>query len=267
VKPELLLLHGWNMSPAVMLPLARSLTANFKVTLAVMPGYPIPAETELRLAGVCVATTANATPATDCGVSKDPLNWLVKLLTDQAPAKAHWVGWSLGATLAMAAAQQSADRIESMVLISPTPSFVIRNDWPHGFEKSTFERLLRLTTKRFPIGTKQFLKLQGPKLPDETFAANLATLLQQPPTDEALQTGFDILCDTDLRPSLKDLQTPAKIIAASQDSIIPPTASQYIAACLPNASLTTIGSGHALPLSHPQMLANTIANFVGEKSR
>lgn len=267
MKPELLLLHGWNMAPAVMLPLARALTARFKITLAVMPGYRAPDETELLSAGVRVATNAQACSTSEISTSKDPLKTLFQSIVDQAPTQAHWVGWSLGATVALAAAQQSPANIESMVLISPTPSFVTRSDWQHGFERSTFERLLRLTTKRYEIGTKQFLKLQAPDLPDESFEKNLTTLLQHRPTDEALKIGFKVLCDTDLRLGLENIQTLTKIIAASQDKIIPPTASKHIADCLPNASFATVGRCHASPLSDPQLLAKTIANFVDGKSQ
>lgn len=191
------------------------------------------------------------------------LETLVSIIAKQAPAQAHWVGWSFGATLAMAAANQSPEKIDSITLISPTPCFTARPDWRHGFERSTFEKLLRLTTKHYAAGTKQFLRLQWADATNQTFDSTLTNLLNNQPTKAALQLGFDILCDTDLRSTLPHMQNPAMIIAAENDNIIPPAASKFTADHLPAASFETIGNGHALPLSHPQSLAVAIESFAG----
>jgi pimeloyl-[acyl-carrier protein] methyl ester esterase len=151
-----------------------------------------------------------------------------------------------------------------MSLISPSPCFLTRRDWDRGFEKQTFEKLLRVTNKKYELGTQLFLKLQSPSMPSQVFESVLNQLKLSQPTADGLQTGFESLCESDLRSRLTEITIPTQIISARTDDIIPPPASHYVSERLPNAICETIGNDHAIPISHHHELARSISNFFGE---
>ncbi len=225
------------MPPLIWDPLLRELGDEFQIQRAALPGYG----------------NANQTP--DC---------LAELLA-QAPQRSHWCGWSLGATLAMQAALKFPERISKLTLISPTPRFFETDDWPHGISDSAFDRLLRVTQKKYPAGLKRFLQMQ---FPAETNHQLTAALFEQinshRPTDEALQRGYETLRSSDLRQQLIDIAVPTQIIAADEDNVIPPAASRFCAERIPNATSQTLGSCHCLPVTQPKRIAELIARFTND---
>ncbi|PVY70718.1 pimeloyl-[acyl-carrier protein] methyl ester esterase [Tamilnaduibacter salinus] len=64
-------------------------------------------------------------------------------LLEEAPPASVWVGWSLGAQVAVAAAHQAPDRVQGVVTLCATPCFVERDDWPCGMDRDTFDEFHR----------------------------------------------------------------------------------------------------------------------------
>ena len=227
------------MPPLIWDALLREFGDDFKMQLATLPGYADPEQAP----------------------TDSPLDSLTELLA-QAPERSHWCGWSLGATLAMQAALEFPERISKLTLISPTPRFFETSDWPHGISASTFDRLLRITQKKYTTGLMRFLQMQ---LPDETNQELVDQLSQRihacRPTDEALQTGYATLRDSDLREQLTEISVPTQVIAANDDNIISPAASRFCAEQIPNATFVSLGSDHCLPVTQPKKIADFISSF------
>ena len=227
------------MPPLVWDALLREFGDDFEIQLAALPGY----------------ATAEQVPA------DPPLDSLTDLLA-QAPERSHWCGWSLGATLAMKAALEFPERISKLTLISPTPRFFESEDWPHGISASVFDRLLRITQKKYAAGLMSFLQMQ---LPGETNQQLIDQLSRQihdcRPTVKALQTGYATLRDSDLRNQLTEITVPTQVIAANEDNIISPAASRFCAEQIPNAIFVSLGSSHCLPVTQPKKLAELISSF------
>ena len=227
------------MPPLVWDALLREFGDDFEIQLATLPGYAgreqVPAD--------------------------PPLDSLTEILA-QAPERSHWCGWSLGATLAMKAALEFPERISKLTLISPTPRFFESEDWPHGISASVFDRLLRITQKKYAVGLVSFLQMQ---LPDETNQQLIDQLFQcihdSRPTDEALQTGYATLRDSDLRNQLTEITVPTQVIAANEDNIISPAASRFCAEQIPDAIFLSLGSSHCLPVTQPKKIAELISSF------
>ena len=227
------------MPPLVWDALLREFGDDFEIQLATLPGYAgreqVPAD--------------------------PPLDSLTEILA-QAPERSHWCGWSLGATLAMKAALEFPERISKLTLISPTPRFFESEDWPHGISASVFDRLLRITQKKYAVGLVSFLQMQ---LPDETNQQLIDQLFQcihdSRPTDEALQIGYATLRDSDLRNQLTEITVPTQVIAANEDNIISPAASRFCAEQIPNSIFVSLGSSHCLPATQPKKLAELISSF------
>ena len=103
----IVMLHGWGMRPAAFDMLAAILSPRYGVRAFPLPGY-------------------DGAPL----VSPYDLESLVADIAERAPAKCSVAGWSLGAQVALAWARSRPDQIERLVLMSATPCFVQRDDWP-----------------------------------------------------------------------------------------------------------------------------------------
>ena len=238
---KLFLIHGWNMPPLIWTPLLEQLREQFEVQVAILPGYEQASE--------------------DLKQHQDYENVLIELL-DQAPERSHWCGWSLGATLAMQAAIAAPERISKLTLISPTARFLKTEDWPQGISASVFDQLLRITKKKYAVGLKRFLQMQ---LPDDDYSDlrnQLAeNIINNRPTDLALQCGYETLSNSDLRSQLVEIDTPTQIIAANSDNVISPMASRLCAEQIPNATFQSLGDCHCLPMTEPAELARLLTRF------
>ena len=244
-RPKLFLIHGWNMPPLVWNPVIEQLQKCFDIQVATLPGY---VHTTDRREETCVDLLAD--------------------LLDQAPERAHWCGWSLGATLAMQAAITAPKRISKLTLISPTARFLTTDDWPQGISASVFDQLLRITKKKFEVGLKRFLKMQLPDDDQTDLRNRLAeSIVANRPSEFALQSGYETLSQTDLRSRLGEITVPTQVIAADSDNVIPPTASRLCAEQIPDAIFQTLGNCHCLPVTEPVNLARLLLEFGQIESR
>ncbi len=71
------------------------------------------------------------------------VNDLASKLVESYPEPAVWMGWSLGAQVAMAASAMDNSPVERVITLSGFPRFVADVDWPFGMEKATFDRFCR----------------------------------------------------------------------------------------------------------------------------
>ena len=244
MKPKLFLIHGWNMPPLVWDWLIEKLDGQFEIHVATLPGYPPVDSSTSDLLGT------------------DSLDCLTELLAQAPPDRSHWCGWSLGATLAMEAAIAFPDRISKLTLISPTARFFEDADWPHGISASVFDRLLRISQKKYVVGLQRFLQMQMPGEDRIELRSQLADRIgSKRPTDLALQQGYETLSNTDLRERLNAIAIPTQVIAANSDDVISPMASRLCADQIPNAIFHTIGNCHCLPITQSPALAKRLLDF------
>ena len=124
-RPDLVVLHGWGVNRCVWEDLRRPLAEHFRVHALDLPGF-------------------GGMPALDTY----SLPRLAEHVLERAPAGACWLGWSLGAQIALQAALQAPQRIDRLVLVSATPRFMQAPDWPHGVEAVTMQRFCKLLNCR-----------------------------------------------------------------------------------------------------------------------
>lgn len=181
----------------------------------------------------------------------------------QAPPCAHWCGWSMGSLLAMSAALKRPERIASLCLVSPTPRFILNDTWKHGMPQRNFDRLCRLMQRDFTRGWRRFLELQqtgdsGSSWVDQTVAQFDEFWVDA----DTLQRGKTWLCETDLTASLSSIQIPTSIVAGVQDPVIPIEASREVHHAIANSAMREIGAGHALPLTHPEIIVEALSERI-----
>lgn len=264
---DIVLLHGWGMTPAVWAPIESLLGERRSVALP-LPGH------------------AGAAPAPAGEVAA----WSDRLAT-RLPAATTLVGWSLGAMLALDLAHRAPERVARLVLIGGTARFVAddasaRDTWP-GLAPATVEAF-RAGFAHDPHATlKRFLALQclgepdrrgvqtrlgaalspldAPEQREKDSSPPAAPATGEPQTNPAcaaLADGLTVLACTDLRATLSRIEQPCLLIHGEHDALMPVAAARAMAHALPCARLEILhGSGHALPLSRSADCARLIAEF------
>lgn len=236
----LVLLHGWGLHGGIFATLAAALAKRFRVFVPDLPGFGHSArEHETTLADYRIAVAR------------------------VVPRDAVWLGWSLGALIALDAAQ--AGLVRKLVLTGATPCFAARDDWPHGMPCATLaafaadlERDWRATLDRFLV-----LNVGGEAQARAVLRALRTQLFEHgEPDAAALRTGLMILTDTDLRAWLPGITAPALIVQGARDRLAHPEAARFLARMLPDATLTLWpDAAHAPFLSAPDAFATAIVEF------
>lgn len=248
--PDIVMLHGWGLHGGLFGPLVERLSGDFRVHAVDLPGHgrsQWPAPRSLRRRGPESSLTT----------------WSHAVL-ESVPDRALWVGWSLGATVAIRAALDST-RVGRLVLVAATPRFVAGPDWPHALDPGTLQEFASGLEYDFRGTVHRFLTLQS--LGDENARERIRELRAQvfghgEPATGALAAGLTILSETDLRNELTNLTVPVLVLAGSRDRLTPPAASAVLAAAVPGAHYEEVaGAAHAPFLSHPDKVASSIQAF------
>ena len=246
--PPLVLLHGFAMHGGLFAPLLPALTERYRVHVVDLPGHGwSPA-----IDGADIAMVADAID--------DALAAVGPSLTV--------LGWSLGGQVALQWARARPRRIRRLVLVATTPSFVARNDWTCAMAPETLARFgdelrvaYRLTLLRFLT-----LQIQGSDDGRRTLGQLRGRLFERgEPAPRALSTALALLANSDLRPSLPEVEAPALVVAGGRDTLVPLAATEALAAALPCATHASIaGASHAPFLSHPAPFLDALRRFADD---
>ncbi len=236
----LVLLHGWGLNGAVWGDLAATLAARHRVHIPDLPG--------------CGRSHA-------CDVAPG-LDALTDAVAAAVPTTATWVGWSLGALVALRAALRWPQRITRLILIAATPRFVNGNGWQHGMDAAVLDDFKTELEQDYQRTLTRFLSLQ---IGAHAGARDVIRSLRQDvfrfgaPAPNALAAGLDVLKGADLRAQLEELATPVHLVHGSRDRLVPVAAGEFLRARLAQVELTSIeGAGHAPFISHPQTVVDII---------
>jgi pimeloyl-[acyl-carrier protein] methyl ester esterase len=241
---DLVLLHGWGMSSLVWDEIMPELLENFRVTVIDLPGFgrsPIP------------------------GGEYD-LDYLSKHVLNVAPKEAVWMGWSLGAMVAMNIAVHHPDRVKALVSVTGTPSFIARDDWPYGMPAAEMQAFSQLLHEDADGSLIRFLALQAKgsqsqredirKLKEMVYFHGL-------PAPQALREGMNILCSADIRVLLPDMRCPSLHVFGKNDHIVPAGTAEGIKELLPDAAVCIMdGMSHIPFISDSEVFLKVIQSFL-----
>lgn len=231
--PELLLVHGWAMSAALLRPWAQTLAERWRVTLVELPGHG----------------ASHGEPFVP--------ERLVAQLSAAAPAGAVWLGWSLGATLALRA-QIDHGGAGGLLLLAATPRFCRCEGWSDAVDPEA----VRTMRAGLDVDPQQvvdgFLRLSASA--GEGARALLRELRRQvqPAEPMALKAGLDVLLNEDLRTALPRLGVPAHWLVGDADPLVPVAAVEQAAALSGGTVDVIAGAGHYPFISHPQRVAGAL---------
>lgn len=235
----LLMLHGWAMHSQVWFDFAELLSQHFQVILVDLPGHGFSEAVE----PFELDTVVNA---------------LLPVLPEQPVLL---LGWSLGATVALAMVQQVPERIRHLLVLAGNPQFIGTDAWP-GVKAETldaFADLLKVDVQQTLI---RFLALQVNGLAHgKALLQRLKSAIQAcpAPSEAILQAGLQVLKTTDLRDVVARTEIPITLILGDKDTLIPIDCGQALKQLNPQVSLRILESaGHAPFLSHPDQLLEII---------
>lgn len=232
--PELVLVHGWGMNAAVWDGWLPGLAARGRVRTVELPGHGAAAFDPRR---------------------SRLSDWAETCLAS-APARAFWLGWSLGGLVALQAALLAPQRIAGLVLLAATPRFVQAPDWPWAMAAETLHSFHDQLARDHRATLERFLALQA-RAGDQA-RTTLRTLRQRLaakplPQPAALSIGLDLLAGSDLRGQLGQIRCPMLWLFGNRDTLVPGAVGQALAGLLPSARVRVVaGAAHAPFLSHPE---------------
>jgi pimeloyl-[acyl-carrier protein] methyl ester esterase len=242
--PTLVLVHGWGLHGGVWADLAARLADDFRVVRVDLPGHgrSAPGSGPLGLPAIA--------------------DQVLEIVTTPA----IWLGWSLGALVALEVARRAPAAVTRLVLVGATPRFVQAPDWASGMAAEVFTQFAAGLAQDYRGTLLRFLSLQAGG--DQEARALLKRLRAElfahgEPHPAALAAGLDILAHTDLRTALAQIRVPALIVHGSHDRLAPPAAGEFLARHIDGARYALLaGAGHAPFLSQPQDFADTLRGFL-----
>jgi len=235
----IVLIHGWAMHTGIWRTFAQQLAQNYQVICLDLPGHGLSEAVEPYNLETITAALIEHMPESPCCV----------------------LGWSLGATVALALAASYPQRINALMLLAGNPRFVNEAAWA-GMRAELLEDFSSNLQLNCQLTLIRFLALQVNQL------ANAKALLKElkiavkecnPPTENVLQSGLDILKQADLRESLVTLTCPVYLILGDKDTLVPVEVSQNMKQIKADLQVNIIErAGHVPFLSHQSQLIEII---------
>ena len=241
--PPIMLLHGWAMHGGVFGRFAAHLAERHTVHCVDLPGHghsrasPVP----LRLPDTVAAVLA------------------------VAPARARWIGWSLGGLVALQAALARPQAVQHLAVLCASPCFVRTQDWPHGVSAAIFDDFADGLRPDPAATLERFIALEAfgsEHARDDIRLLRRAVSARGQPSAQALAEGLHLLKSADLRAQLPALRMPSLWLAGQRDRLVTPAAMAAAASLAPQArQLTVPGTGHAPFLGDTAAIARAVLDF------
>ena len=239
----LVLLHGWAMHAGIFAPLVQRLESRFELHLVDLPGHG-------RSRGADVALTLHD--------AADAVRAVV-------PARALWLGWSLGGLVALQAAATAPAAVRGLAMVAASPRFVAASDWPHGMPASVFHGFAQDLERDYPGTLDRFLMLEAQgsaHMRDELRLLRAEAFAHGEPSADVLCAGLEILEHADLRAVLPRLAMPGLWLAGRRDRLVSPEAMRRASEATSAGRFELIASGgHAPFLTEPDHVAAAISAF------
>ena len=240
--PKLVLVHGWAMHSGVWRDFAERLAERVRVSMIDLPGH-----------------------GSSGGIEDFSLNSVAAALAEAAPAEAHWLGWSLGALIALKISELHPERVRSVILMAGSPRFVAAPDWP-GLEPAWLAQIATNLEADFLGTLKRFIGLQTFGLDNARALARHieARLAERPPPEPgALRGGLRILQETDLRSALRRSTGPRLAVLGAHDRLVPKAVASKLQALTPGIETQVLEAAAHLPFAtHPHDTAALILDFI-----
>jgi pimeloyl-ACP methyl ester carboxylesterase len=174
--------------------------------------------------------------------------------------RAHVVGHSLGAAVAVILAARTPDRVRRLVASSPAPA-------PDAYLTAVFDLWTALSDSKLPDHTVHLgllLNAFGRAAFENGTVRAIVDEMDRHPIDRATILRY-VDCDRrlDIRPVMKDVDAHTLVIAGSLDALTGPAQARVVADAVPEARLEIVdGVGHGVHLEAPMTFSRLVSTFL-----
>ncbi|MGE9552478.1 pimeloyl-ACP methyl ester esterase BioH [Erwinia amylovora] len=238
---DLVMLHGWGLNAGVWHGIIDRLSPHFRLHLVDLPGY-----------------------GRSQGFPAMSVEEMVAILTLQAPARALWLGWSLGGLVASRMALQNPQQVSGLISVASSPCFTAGEGWP-GIKPETLSGFQQQLSEDFQRTVERFLALQtlGTETARQDARLLKSVVLSLPvPEVEVLNGGLEILRTVDLREEMRLLPLPLLRIYGALDGLVPRKVAPLLDDLWPGSESAIVEkAAHAPFISHPQTFCQQLIDF------
>lgn len=243
---HLVLLHGWGLNAQVWDCITPELSAHFTLHLVDLPGY-----------------------GRSQGFGALSLDEMAQHVLARAPARAIWLGWSLGGLVASRIALDDPQRVQALVTVASSPCFSAREDWP-GIKPDVLSGFQQQLSEDFQRTVERFLALQtlGTESARQDARKLKSAVLALPmPPAEVLNGGLEILKTVDLRQALASQQVPFLRLYGALDGLVPRKIAALLDTAWPHSeSIIVEKAAHAPFISHPRQFCEILLTLASRLS-
>lgn len=231
--PLLILLHGWGSTANIWRPVVQQLNDHYECYLPNLPGH---GKSQL---------------------SQTRLETLAKELLTHIDHPAIWLGWSLGALIAMQAALIAPQQVQCLLIVSGTPAFVQCDGWNTAMSIEVFEQFRTAFIRNADKTLRRFIALQSHgDSQSRQIIQQLAKVAAN--HSDAMTWGLETLQHENLLSDLSSIKCPVKCLYGKNDALVPVSLQDEMRTRL-NASVTVWpDTGHAPFLSRPNEFVSWI---------
>lgn len=189
---------------------------------------------------------------------------LLSILKELDLRDAVIVGHSIGATIALLAANQAPERVSRLVFVSPTPSFL--EDQAHGyhggFSAADLGELISFLDENHLGWSAQMAPTIAGQPAGEPAAEELTQSFCR--TDPAIAQHFGrVTFFADRRSEFEHAARPALIIHCSNDALVPMQVADWMRENVPGATLKVLdATGHTPHMTVPSEVTAAIREFL-----
>ncbi|KFK93104.1 MULTISPECIES: pimeloyl-ACP methyl ester esterase BioH [unclassified Serratia (in: enterobacteria)] len=242
---DLVLLHGWGLNAEVWSCTLERLAPHFRVHLVDLPGY-----------------------GRSQGYGALSLQQMADILLAVAPARAYWLGWSLGGLVAGQIALTQPERVTGLITVASSPCFAAQQDWP-GIRPEVLSGFQQQLSQDFNRTVERFLALQtlGTESARQDARLLKTVVLNQPmPGVAVLNSGLDMLRTVDQRQLLAEPAMPVLRIYGYLDGLVPRKVATLLDEWWPQSSSVVMPkAAHAPFVSHPEAFTGIIKQFAASR--
>ena len=240
----LLMIHGWGVNSEIWTSLVDELKLFVTVYVVDLPG---------------MGGSTSISPYTLDNIAKE-------IKANVPIKKCNILGWSLGGQVAMYLAIKMPEFVEKLILMSTTPCFVEKIDWPYGVNKQFFLNFEIEAKKNLNDTLMKFFLIQTIGINDSKkmmkFLKN-EFIESRDGNKSGMQSALNVLKKADLRNDVKKIDKPTLIITGDKDRLTSTKASVWLYETIKGATLKEIkGANHMPFISHKETITASVKKFL-----
>ncbi len=232
---SMILLPGWGLGSAPLMPLAEALDEHFQVHIEALPAF-----------------------------EHADIERCLDSLDARIPRGAWLGGWSLGGMLAALLAARRGTDCAGLLTLASNARFVACETWPAAMPTATFTAFHAAYGQNPAATLKRFAMLCSQGAVD---ARGLSRqLLAQAGGVDSL-AGLDLLATLDTQAALQQFAGPQLHLLADADALLPQAAAAAIQALQSAAEVQVLkGASHAFVLEQAHEVANRVGRFMERRT-